>query len=98
MNPFDLRVGDGHWELVVVGELEEQDLQHASESCSVGVRQRLQESPQRRRAVLTRMLIEAPADSEEIEEIQANRVGDGFLHGLACHHTRAPRHANDPRA
>jgi hypothetical protein len=27
------------------------------------------------------MLIETPADSEEIEEIKANRVGDGVLHG-----------------
>ena len=43
--PFDLGVGDGLREPVVVGELKEQDLQHASEVGSIGARQRVEESP-----------------------------------------------------
>ena len=66
---------------MVVGELEEQDLQHASEVSGVGACERVKESPERWRSVLARMLIEAPADSEEIEEPQAIRVRDDVLHG-----------------
>ena len=40
----------------------------------------IEQPPERRRTVLPRMLIEAPTDSEEIEEVEAIRLCDCILH------------------
>jgi hypothetical protein len=65
---------------VIVSELKQQDLQLAAKICGANAFKRFEESPQRGRSMLTRMLLEAPANSEEIEEIQAIRLCDGILH------------------
>jgi hypothetical protein len=78
--PGDAGVRGGPREVVVVGELEEQDLQHAPEVCGTHAFEGIKQSPQRRRSVLSWMLVEAPADGEQVEESEAVRVGDRLLH------------------
>ena len=65
---------------MVVAELEHQDLQHASKIRCVDACEGIKESSECGRTVLPRMLIEAPTDSEEIEEVEAIRVCDCILH------------------
>ncbi|MET0603540.1 MAG: hypothetical protein ABW167_16255 [Baekduia sp.] len=54
---------------MVVAELEHEDLQDAPNVCGANAFEGIEQSPERRRAVLARMLVEAPTNSEEIEEV-----------------------------
>ncbi len=65
---------------MVVAELQDQDLQDAPNVCGAHTFEGIEQSPERGRTMLPWMLAETPADSDEIEEIQAIRLCDGILH------------------
>jgi hypothetical protein len=77
---LDLRICDGLREIVVVGELKEQDLQLTPEVCGTDAFEGIEQSPERGRAVLPRMLIETPTDGEKIEEVETIRLCNCILH------------------
>src|SRR5205085_4463365 len=77
--PGDPGVGAWRGQPVVVAELEQRDLEGAPEVGGADALQSVEDAPEPRRARLPRMLVEAPADADEVEQAEAIRPPDDLL-------------------